>query len=791
MKFSYNELARLVDLSKTDVDAVVHRLTFAGFEVEGVEKMAEASKLVIGQVLTCVEHPDSDHLHILTVDCGKEGIRDIVCGAPNVRVGLKVILALPGCVLPAIGVTIKPGMIRGKQSDGMCCSLVELGVDKAILSEKQVAGIEELDENAPVGETDVLSYLHLDDVILDINVLPNRPDCLSYLGMAREISSLMNFPLRDVPDFSQIVFDGKEEIHSYSKSDRCVRFDLLGLKDLVPQEKTPLDIVRTLEASGIRALSPIVDLGNYVMLLTGQPFNMYDADDLASKNLYAIDDFEGKFKAFDGKEYDLIKGDIVIADDQGPVCLAGIMAGDRAMVQDKTKNVLVEAAIFYHADIRHTSARLGLSSFSSLLFTKGRNPRMIPEALAVLVSVLPRFFKNYKVDGYFSDLKAELAVKPFYFSIEDMNKRLGCEYTEAEVDEVLKAYRVLKVGDMLTAPIDRVDLNEDCDMQEEVFRYFGSPRVQPSFDHFPLTKGELSFAQKEKRAIREMLIHRGFDEILTYTLISKTQDASIRIFDDKEAYTIQNPMTKDHEVVRLDLVPSLLNCIRYNVSHQHENLKLFEVSAIDHPDGVKTYLAIGLRGADLKMGNSGEEKYDFFYLKGIIEMIFEKLGIPATRYRLSYSKNEKFHPTCSADIFMGKELIGTFGQLHPSFSKDKLFIAELDLGYLLDLKVGPTKFKNFSSHPMVRRDLSVRLNGKADFEQIKKTILRTRGTYVNDVLFFDLFKDPITKAEYLGLTLLLGKEEATLTDAEITDTIDKVVKSLKGELSLSLRGEHV
>ena len=790
MLFSFNALSTLVDLTSITPDELRNRLTFSGFEVEGMEKMAEASSLVIGQVLTCENHPDSDHLHVLTVDCGQEGIKHIVCGAPNVRKGLKVIVALEGCVLPALGETIKKGTIRGVPSEGMCCSLLELGVSKDTLDENSPSlnGIEELPEDAPIGERNVLDYLCIEDTIFDINVLPNRPDCLSYLGMAREISALLHRNLMPVPTFNPT--DYKDNLHVRSRTMNCPRIDILRVDDIVPKIETPLYIKRVLQASGIRTISPLVDLGNYSMLLTGQPLNIYDADDNTGNDYIVSDDFEGKFFTFDNKEYDLIPGDLVVADSEKPLCLAGIMAGEKACVRPSTKNIAIEAACFYHANIRHTSSRLGLSSFSSQLFSKGRNPRMITEAMAVTIALLPEFFEHFEVVSYSSFNKTEKENKPFDFSLAELNKRLGSSYTDAEVDEVLKAYRIKKLSNgKLLAPIDRVDLNEQCDIDEEVFRYYPAVKVNPSLDHFPITLGGLNEEQAKKREIREMLVSRGFDEILSFTLISEKEDASVRVFNNDEGYRILNPMTKDHEIVRSDLLPSMIDTVDYNKAHQHKNLALFEISPIDTKKGTNLYLSMALSG--MKMGRDEylSRPYDFFDIKGYVMAVLKKIGLPETRYRLAYSKNPAFHPNCSADIYIGKDLVGTFGQLHPSFYEDKLFVAELDLGYLLNLKGMKTKFVPFTTFPTVRRDLSFKVNDKADYQTIRKSILRLKDFYVLDVCLFDEFVDKLTGCKYLGISVFLGKEDGTLKDSEITSSVKKVVDTLKSEFSLTLKGE--
>lgn len=325
-------------------------------------------------------------------------------------------------------------------------------------------------------------------------------------------------------------------------------------------------------------------------------------------------------------------------------------------------------------------------------------------------------------------------------------------------------------------------------MEEEIFRYYGAERIHPTLDSFPLSQGTLTPAQAGRRKIRELLVDRGFDELLTFTLIDEKMDSSIRVFSQEPSYRIKNPMTKDHEIVRSDLLPSLLSAIDYNVARQHDNLALFEISAVDTPKGDHLYLSLGLRGKKSLSENYGEREYSFFDLKGTVEAILEKLGVKETRYKLVYSKNPAFHPNCSADLYFGKDLVGTFGQIHPSLRKDKVLLGELDLGYLFALKGGNTRFKPFESYPLVRRDLSILDNG-ISYETIKKTLLRAKETYIQDVLFFDDFLDKATGKRYLGISLLLGKENGTLNDQEINDSLSKAINSLKGELGLSLRGE--
>lgn len=784
MKFSYRLLSHYVNLSGLTPDEVANRLTFSGFEVEGKERLAEASSLVIGKILEESKHPDSDHLHLLKVDCGPEGILDIVCGAPNARKGIKVIVALPGCVLPALGETIRVGTIRGKESCGMCCSLAELGVDKSLLSEKQLAGIEELPEEAPVGERDVLGYLGLDDVILDINVLPNRPDCLSIFGLARELSSLLG---RELIHFPKPVDVPSSSIVVESLTPSCPRFDILSLRHIVSKKETPLSFRRALESAGIRALNPIVDLGNYVMLLTGQPVNLYDASAVKGGRYVVREDLEGKFTLFSGKEVDLAKGDLVVTDGSTSLCLAGIEAGKVGMVTDRTTDVDVELACFYHKNIRHTSSRLGLSSYSSQLFAKERNPRMIKEAIDTLLSLLPEFFESYEVLGYSSYNSLVGKDRSFPFSLERLNHRLGSDFTMDEVDHVLQAYRIRREGEMLYPPIDRTDLKEQCDIDEEVFRYYPAEMIKPSLSSFPISLGGRTRGQKMVSRLEELLKDRGYLETLTYTLVGEKEDRKIHVFADVTPYKVLNPMTKDHELVRTDLLPSLLLAMERNRAKQKNDLKFFEISPIDTPKGNHLYLAMAESGMSYRQDRAKPELASFLSMKGTIVTVLEELGFAEGRYQLLPSKNPAFNPMSSADVYLGKRLAGTFGNLTPKIDRMEAVVGELDLGLLLEQGTARTKAKSYPMFAPVRRDFSLVLDHEVRYQDIRRLLLHLNGTHIVDVRLFDLFQDE--KDRYLGLSLYLSCEEKSLTEKEINDDLDKAKSVLREKLSLSVRGE--
>lgn len=790
MLFFYHLLSELVDLSSVDPKTLRDRLTFSGFEVEDMRPLAQASKLCIGKILTCEKHPDSDHLHLLTVDLGDElGIKNIVCGAPNARVGLKVIVALEGCVLPALDTTIKKGKIRGFESDGMCCSLIELGISAEDLDENSPSrnGIEELGEDAVVGDRDVLGYLGLDDTVFDINVLPNRPDCLSYFGMAREISALLSLPLKEIRhvDFKKV----EKKLDVISNTDACRRFDILRISDVKVRETTPKKIRNYLSASGIRPVSPIVDLGNFCMLLSGQPFNMYDAGKNKDGKYTVVDDLDFKALTFDSKELNLKKDDIVVLHDSTPVSLAGIMALLPGCISSSTSDFDIEAGIFYHVNVRHTCSRLGLSSPSSQLFIKERNPRMVDEALDLMVMLLDEFLSSYSISAYGSYRKDEEEITPVEFSLEKLNHRLGSSYSEEEVDKVLKCYRIERKGNLLYPPKDRVDILEQCDIDEEVYRYYGSSRLTPTMVGYPITHGGLSPLQKKKREIREMLVSKGFMEILSYTLIDEKMDHMIRVFTKEDGYRLINPMTKDHEIVRSDLLPSMLETMDYNITHNNPDLKLFEISNVDNPKkGSSMILSIGLLGRKFECDESHPVLFDFFDMKGVCADVFSLIGIPETRYRIQYSKNPAFHPYASVDVYVGKDFVGTYGRVHPTLRKDNVYLLELDLGYLLSLKGLKTKFTRFSTETMVRRDLSFLMKEEVSYRKLLDTVKSVKDTNLDHIALFDSFKDAEGNT-YLGISLYFQREGKTLKGEEIDDSLNRIVQAVKSNLGLKLRGE--
>ena len=795
MLVSLKNVNQYVSLEGLSAEDIANKLTFAGIEVEEVSHLASGTNLVIGEVLECVAHPNSDHLHVLQVNLGnKYGTTQIVCGAPNARAGLKVIVARVGAKLPQI--EIKDGIIRGEASHGMCCSLLELGVDGKYLSDYQKAGIEELPHDAPVGEEDVLGYLGLDDTVLNLKVLANRPDLLSIFNVAREIGALYNRPVK-LPEIKARE-DFKTKLVVGSKTWRCSQFSGKEIRNIVTKP-SPKWMSDYLMAMGVRSINNIVDIGNYVMLMTGQPLHMYDADKLAKAELYAQDDYDGDFVALDEKTYKVIPGDIVIACENKPMCLGGVMGSLACAVDENTKNIYIEAASFDGASIRHTSNRLGLSSESSQRFVKGTNhfqSEFVLNYAASLINELCEAKENSNNVVYQKEEHQERLVSS---STERINARLGTNFSKEEITGVLKRlnFEISPKGDSFVAKIPdyRLDVTCDADLSEEVIRLLGFDNVQSILPCLDTKVGMLSLRQKRLKNIRNFLLLRGLDECLTYSLVSKKKQNDFNLLNKEEHYVILNPLTDEREVFRTHILASLLESASYNVARQNKNLALFETSNMISKASRSEHLAIVLVGQTNLQGLLKKENYTFFHMKGLVEGMFNALGIESSRYRFDRFVDEghELHPGKSASIIFQNKKIGVLGELHPhqiekyDLGKTSAVVLEMDLEPLLEAKVSETKMAPISRFPSVSRDLAFVLDKDIASSDIVRAVKKVGGSYVVNCEVFDIYQGTGISdgKKSMAITVTYRKDDGTLTEKEVSDAEEKI----KFELSRNFKAE--
>ena len=793
MRMSMNWLKEYVNLDGVTPEVLAEKLTIAGLEVEGIEKMAEGTNLVIGQVLTC----DSDHLHVTTVNVGDE-VLNIVCGAPNVRAGQKVIVSKVGAVL-AGGFEIKPAKVRGVESNGMICSLSELGVDKKAQTEEQLNGIYVFDDEAPVGETRVLEYLGLDDTILDIGLTPNRADCNAMWNLAKEVGAVLHRKVTwpDCKSASQIGTPNTFKVAS--KTEKCPTF-LGKVVNHVKVGPSPKWLSNYLHAYGIKSINNVVDISNFVMVETGQPLHYYDLSKLPHHEITVVDDVEMTMQALDGQDYEIKKGDLLITTGGEPTGIAGIMGGEESKIDESTTSIFIEAAGFNAVSIRNTSRRLGLSTEAAMHFTKGVEPMAPIKAVDRSVQLLKELAE---ADGFEENVLVgtiEDPVKTVSETLTHCNTLLGTEFTMDQVLGVLKDLDLNPVQDgdcfTCTIPSYRTDLNIREDIDEEIIRLLGYEDLKTTLPTMEATAGQLTDRQTMRRNLRSSLNGLGLSEVITYTLVSqKAVDNALMPLG--EAVALAAPMSEERKYVRTSLIMSLLECLAYNQNHKNENVNLFEISNVYAVNTQQERLAIvmsdSLQSSKL---NRIDIRSDFFAAKGVLTETLRKLGFAAER--LSFKENdqdvEHFHPYRSACVMLGNQLLGVLGEIHPVLAKElgigKVVYGEFNLELLLASKASKVKFTAINRFPAVHRDIALVVNEEVKAEQLMKAIKAAGKRMVKQVEVFDVYQGEHVESgkKSVALSINYQSEDHTLTDQEIQDVHQTVLARLEKDCQAVLRG---
>lgn len=796
MLVSLNELKKYVDLEGLTVEEIAHRLTFAGVEVEAIEHLAQATKLVVGEVIQCENMENSDHLHVTKVNAGpKYGVLDIVCGAPNCRKGLKVIVALDGCVLK--DGTIKNGQIRGHVSNGMLCSLVELGVDTKFLSEAQQKGIEELPEDAVVGNEDVLGYLGLDDVILNLKLLANRPDMYSVLNAAKEIKTLFGREVK-LPTY-EVKENFVSKFPVEIKTEKCSQFSARVVKGIKVGE-SPKWMKDALRSAGIRSINNIVDIGNYVMLLTGQPLHMYDMDKLAKQELVVRDDLEGDFVALDEKTYKLHKGDICITSDGKVMCLGGVMGSLACAVDENTKNVVVEAANFDYAFIRRTSIRLALVSDSSQRFVKGINPVQWKYVQDMTADLLIKLCDAKEIGEVVNVSNKEVKPAVIETSVDYINGRLGTKFSKETVIASLEAawIKVTEKGDKILCeiPAHRIDIGEQADLSEEVIRINGFENIESTLPEIQLSIGGLEKDLEHKREVRSYLRGIGIDEVLCYSLVREKEVKSFAILNKGESHKILNPLTDEHEYLRTNILPSLLNTLVYNYNHGNENVGIFEVSDLFTTDGKKhIHLAIAVVGNDNRRFAMSGEPYTYYHLKGVMDGLLKLFNIEEKRTSIERCSEKEMHPGKSALIKVDGKPCAVIGELHPTtlkelgFKNENVVVLEADLGVIFETKTSQLKMAQISKYQTVKRDFAFILSDAVTSKEVVNEVYKINRDIIKNVEVFDVYHgEHVKEGHYsIAISVHFNDMNKTLADNEIVELEQSVIKTLESKFGAELR----
>ncbi len=575
MLISRKWLSQYMDISDLSIQEIADQITAAGLEVEGISYMSQGTNLTIGKVLECIDHPDSDHLHVCQVDLG-DHVEQIVCGAPNVAAGQKVIVAKVGAKLP--DGEIKAGIIRGQASNGMICSLLELGVDPHSLSEESKSGIEVLDTDAPIGHEDPLAYLGLDDEILDVGLTPNRNDCMAAWAMAQETGAILNRPVR-LPECNGTAMKPgiPATLKVSSETEKCPLF-LGKIIHHVKIKESPKWMKELLAAAGVKSINNVVDISNIVMLETGQPMHFYDMDALPSLEITVKDHLHTTYTALDGVDYDICEDDIMITNQGNPIGIAGIMGGNDSKIEETTTAIVLEAAIFDHVSIRNTARRLNLNTDASVRYQKGIEPDATYKAMDRAVSLLLEYADADGLEDMVIYGGVDNTPHTFSVSLPRINRLLGTDFAMDEVLDVCSRLHLQPKQNgneiALCIPSYRQDLRIEADIAEEIIRILGYDRLPSTLPLMPLTMGALDQRQQLRRRLRNALIHFGYQEAITYTLISEAL-AKDAIMPLSEPIALAAPMSEERSRIRTSILPSLLGSVSYNQNRSIKDIAFF------------------------------------------------------------------------------------------------------------------------------------------------------------------------------------------------------------------------
>lgn len=781
MKLSTNFVKDYVDID-VDLKQLAEDMTNVGNEYDSCENLINATNLVVGEVLECEMHPDSDHLHVCKVDVGKE-VLQIVCGAPNVRKGLKVIVALVGAVLPG-DFKIKKGNIRGVESNGMICSIAELGLESKFLKPEDKEGIHELPMEAQVGE-DPIKLMEMDDGVIDFELTANRGDLLSILGMAHEIAAIYD---KKVKDIDVTYTENEEDINHNFKvvrnTENCSIFLAKKVENVVIKE-SPTFIKNRLIASGIRPINNVVDISNYVMLETGQPLHYYDADTLPSGMLEVRMAEEGeKLTTLDNIERTLSKEDMVISDGKKAIGLAGVMGGLDTEITENTKNIIIESAIFDSVKIRKTSKNI-LRSEASTRFEKGLDPNRTYLAIERSCHLLEKYADATIVGGLVKEDTTSLTDTKIDITYENINQVLGTIVPKEAVLDVFRrlgfTYEVQDETIHVSVPKRRIDLSIKEDLIEEVGRIYGVNNIEGRLPELPIKEGSYD---KQTRQIRNKMIDLGLNETLSYILVNE-KEAKDFCKDDTEIIPLLDPMTEERNTLRHSILPSLFKIYEYNKARNNKDVSIFEIGKTFYKKqeeyGEEKKIACLMSG-NFYLGINSERQVDFYIIKGITEELLDYLGY---QNRYSFVINDTipdtFHPGQAAAISVNNDIVGFIGRVHPSKTKEAVYAMEINLEKLLSKKVGKMKYKEISKYPSVKKDLSFVVDKNVTAGEIATNIKKAAGSLLIGSEVFDIYTGAGIEEnkKSIAYSLEFGTNDRTLTDEEINQILEKIITHLE------------
>ena len=784
---SLNWVGDYIDIKDQDVNELALKITKAGINIEAVITH-HMDNLVIGEIKEVEEHPDSDHLHVCKVNVGEEELQ-IVCGAPNVKKGLKVIVAKVGAILPG-DFEIKKSKIRGVESCGMMCALFELGLEEKT-DENYSKGIAELPKDAPVGE-DPLVYLGLDDTLYDLDIHKHRNnDCYYHIGFAYEIACIINRKVT-LPklDFKVNKDNIKDSFKLSVDTDKCSYYMAREVRNVKIGE-SPDFIKKRLTAAGMRPINNVVDISNYVMLEFGQPLHFFDKDKLGDKIVVRDAKDNEEIVTLDGKTRVLNSDDIVITDGKKPVCIAGVMGGENTEVDENTKNILIESAIFNPVSIRYTSRKLDLPSEASIRYGKGLSYEYTEMASRRACHLLEKYAGAEVVDGYLLVDNEDHTEKKLTFKPIDVDKILGITISEEDMKHELERldfpYKVKNGEFEVTIPRRRLDIDPYVnDIAEEIGRLYGYNNLVSSLPNVKVRRGEYVGDIKYRKLVSKRLRSLGLNEVKNYTLVSPEMASMFR-YEERGQVHLPNPMSLDKSIVRTTLIPSLMNVYEYNKARGVKDVNIYEIArTYDDKYNELTKICGLMSGSYITSTWKKDLEVDFYVVKGVVENLLDFMGYN-NRYSFIRSECSDLHPGVQASIVLDGKKIGIIGKVHPNITKKDIYVFELNLDDLYG-KTSKLKYKEAFKYPSIQKDMAFILDKKIDVADVVKTIKKAANKTLQIVDIFDVYEgekiDSSKKSVAFALTF--NGITRTLTDEEVMDSfnkiIDKVVSSHNAEL---------
>lgn len=765
------------------VSNLAERITRTGIEVDDlIDYTKDIKNLVVGFVKSKEKHPDADKLNVCQVDIGEDEPVQIVCGAPNVDAGQYVIVAKVGGRLPG-GIKIKRAKLRGERSEGMICSLQEIGISSNYIPKSFESGIYVFSE-AQVPGTDALQALYLDDQVMEFDLTPNRADALSMIGTAYEVAALYNTKMTKPETTSnELDLSANDELTVTIENEDKVPYYSARVVHDVTIEPSPIWMQAHLIKAGIRPINNVVDISNYVLLEYGQPLHMFDQDAIGSQQIVVRQANEGeKMTTLDDTERELLTSDIVITNGQTPIALAGVMGGDFSEVKEQTSNIVIEGAIFDPVSIRHTSRRLNLRSESSSRFEKGIATEFVDEAVDRACYLLQTYANGKVLKDRVSSGELGAFITPIDITADKINRTIGFDLSQNDIVTIFNqlGFDTEINDDVITVlvPSRRKDITIKEDLIEEVARIYGYddiPSTLPVFDK--VTSGQLTDRQYKTRMVKEVLEGAGLDQAITYSLVSK-EDATAFSMQQRQTIDLLMPMSEAHASLRQSLLPHLIEAASYNVARKNKDVKLFEIGNVffangegELPDQVEYLSGILTGDYVVNQWQGKKETVDFYLAKGVVDRVSEKLNLEFSYRRADI---DGLHPGRTAETLLENKVVGFIGELHPILAADndlkRTYVFELNFDALMAVSVGYINYQPIPRFPGMSRDIALEVDQNIPAADLLSTIHAHGGNILKDTLVFDVYQGEHLEKGKKSIAIRLNylDTEETLTDERVS-----------------------